>query len=119
MGISYDPSSRKWNVVYEKKDYPLLSTDNTNTKTIYVNTGTGANLPHVWTARTHFPAHSSPPSYQGNSFGIVETKTTIISACPAHLKMTITKTNLFEQFKRNCSKKLQKLKYLLQIFTNI
>ena len=38
MGISYDPSSRKWNVVYEKTDYPLLSTDNTNTKTIYVNT---------------------------------------------------------------------------------
>ena len=38
MGISYDPSSKKWNVVYEKTEYPLLSTDNTSTKTIYVNT---------------------------------------------------------------------------------
>ena len=46
MGISYDPSSRKWNVAYEETDYPLLSTDNTNTKTIYVNTvkmATGSN----------------------------------------------------------------------------
>ena len=40
MGISYDPSSKKWNVVYEKTEYPLLSTDNTSTKTIYVNTET-------------------------------------------------------------------------------
>ena len=38
MGISYDPDTKKWDVAYEKTDYPLLSTDNTNTKTIYVNT---------------------------------------------------------------------------------
>ena len=40
MGISYDPPSKKWNVAYEKTDYPMLSTDNTSTKTIYVNTET-------------------------------------------------------------------------------
>ena len=40
MGISYDPSSRKWNIQYEKTDYPILSTDNKSTKTIYVNTVT-------------------------------------------------------------------------------
>ena len=37
MGISYDPSSKKWDVVYEK-EYPMLSTNNTSTRTIYVNT---------------------------------------------------------------------------------
>jgi hypothetical protein len=40
MGISYDPPSRKWNIQYEKTDYPMLSTDNKSTKTIYVNTVT-------------------------------------------------------------------------------
>jgi hypothetical protein len=40
MGISYDPGSRAWNISYEKTDYPMLSTDNTTTKTIYVNTET-------------------------------------------------------------------------------
>ena len=42
MGISYNsspevPPSERWKLEYET-DYPLLSTDNTNTKTIYVNT---------------------------------------------------------------------------------
>ena len=37
MGISYDPPSKKWNVVYEKADNPLLPTDQ-NTQTIYVDT---------------------------------------------------------------------------------
>ena len=38
MGISYDRDTRKWTVEDERIDYPLLSIDNTNTKTIYVNT---------------------------------------------------------------------------------
>jgi hypothetical protein len=43
MGISYDPGSRKWNVVYEKTDTPLFSTDNRGTRTLYVDTrNTGA-----------------------------------------------------------------------------
>jgi hypothetical protein len=40
MALSYDPATKKWNVQYEKTDYPMLSTDNTSTKTIYVNTVT-------------------------------------------------------------------------------
>jgi hypothetical protein len=38
MALSYDPVSKKWNISYEKTDYPLLSTNNLTTKTIYVNT---------------------------------------------------------------------------------
>jgi hypothetical protein len=37
MGISYDPGSRKWNINYEKTDYPILSTDNEETSGIYVS----------------------------------------------------------------------------------
>jgi hypothetical protein len=37
MGISYDPGSRKWNINYEKTDYPMLSTDNEETSGIYVS----------------------------------------------------------------------------------
>ena len=34
MGISYDPSSRKWNVVYEKTDYPTYFPPAEYTKTV-------------------------------------------------------------------------------------
>ena len=45
MGISYNsspevPPSERWKIEYEETEYPRLSTDNTSTKTIYVNTVT-------------------------------------------------------------------------------
>lgn len=61
MGISYDPSSRKWNVVYEKTDYPFYPTDNEETSGIYVSTETGE------ISSTQFPGN---PVY-GETSGII------------------------------------------------
>jgi len=41
MAISYDSTSKKWNINYEKTDYPMLSPDNKETSTIYVISETG------------------------------------------------------------------------------
>lgn len=41
MAISYDSTSKKWNINYEKTDYPMLSPDNEETSTIYVISETG------------------------------------------------------------------------------
>jgi len=110
MGISYDPPSKKWNVVYEKADNPLLPTDQ-NTQTIYVDTqyhpGTRkeviANIsytPRKWYDPVVINSSSTPESIlsQTNAVGwalspyaSIDTRTRVNALTPVTVNDTYSK----------------------------
>ena len=68
MGITYDPPSKKWNIVYEKTDFPILKTDypTQDSFTIYSNVmGPSGSGETFQKGNISFSTSPEPVQFQG------------------------------------------------------